>query len=343
MTGAAALGDDGPAAREDVGDRRVFEALAQRHRRALRVHCYRMLGSLNDAEDLVQETFLRAWRHRERFDGRGSARAWLYGIATNACLDVIRQRKLSGRRLWDDVPPTTGKLRGAKAPAEVWLQPYPTAEIAEAEPGPHARYEAREAVRLAFVAVIQRLPARQRAILLLCDVLGWSPREIAGLLGGSEVSVRSALQRARQTLADRYPPDRRGVHVAGPAAEALLERLMGAWQAADIEAFSALLRDDAVMHMPPWPAWFDGRAAIAGFFGEAWRHYRGLRVTATSANGQPAFAAYKLDADGGWTAHSLYVVDLAGGAVVAISAFVLELAPPLFAAFGLPLHLPAQA
>src|SRR5215831_2482259 len=191
---------------------RAFEQLAEPFRRELKVHCYRMLGSLHEAEDAVQETYLRAWRSFGSFNGRGSFRAWLYRIATNACLDALASRKHAQRLLPDQRAPATAEMPdGTPATDVAWLDPYPDSDlegIADDAPNPEARYTSRQAVQLAFVAVIQQLPPRQRAVLLLCDVLGWSAAEAATLLGGSTASVNSALQRSRETLAKRYPDGR---------------------------------------------------------------------------------------------------------------------------------------
>src|SRR5689334_7273018 len=193
-------------------DRAAFARLAEPYRRELKVHCYRMMGSLGDAEDLVQETFLRAWSGIDGFEGRSSLRGWLYRIATNRCLDALAKRRRSSRLLpAQELPPSHEMPQGQ--PSDLpWLEPFPDGElegIPDEAPGPEARYELRESVRLAFVAAIQQLPPRQRAVLLLCDVMGWSAIEIAHLLGGTVASVNSALQRARATLAKRYPEEGR--------------------------------------------------------------------------------------------------------------------------------------
>jgi len=197
---------------------RSFELLAEPFRRELKVHCYRMLASLHEADDAVQETYLRAWRSFESFDGRGSFRGWLYRIATNVCLDMLARRKHAGRVLPDQRGRATTEMPdGTPASDVAWLEPYPAAlleDVVDDAPNPEARYTTREAVRLAFVAAIQELPPRQRAVLLLSDVLGWSAEEVATLLGGSKASVNSALQRARTTLAKGYPGGANGDAVA---------------------------------------------------------------------------------------------------------------------------------
>src|ERR1700756_745089 len=213
---------------------RAFERLAQPLRRENKVHCYRMLGSLHEAEDLVQETYLRAWRSFGSFEG-GSFRAWLYKIATNACLNALEARKHALRVLPDQrAPAATEMPNGIPATDVAWLEPYPDSNlegIADDAPNPEARYALREAVQLAFVAVIQQLPPRQRAVVLLCDVLGWSAVEAATLLGRSTASINSALQRARDTLAKRHPHGRQTVATASsPAQQQLVGRYLLAWE-----------------------------------------------------------------------------------------------------------------
>ncbi|WP_292524918.1 RNA polymerase subunit sigma-70 [Mesorhizobium sp.] len=324
-----------------VLDRLAFERLTVAHRRELKLHCYRMMGTLHEADDLVQDTFLRAWRARSQFDGRGSVRGWLYTIATNSCLNAIKARTTAHRILQQpERPPSNGRAVGG--PAELtWLDPFPDAELpdlVDSEPGPEARYETREAVQLAFVAAIQLLPPRQRAALLLCDVLGWSAVETAQLLGGSAASINSALQRARGTLGERYP-ERRPVQRSrsSPEEALLLERYMRAWQTANLDGFIELLREDATYHMPPWREWYRGRKAIRDFIETVWGNFAGYRTVATGANGQPAVGVYALDhLDRVWRPHSLHVIEPADGKIVSLTIYVPPLGPELFAAFGLP-------
>lgn len=322
-------------------DRLAFERLTVAHRRELKLHCYRMMGSLHEAEDLVQDTFLRAWRARSQFDGRGSVRGWLYTIATNSCLNAIKARSTANRILQQpERPPSEG--RAFDGPAELtWLEPYPDAELpnlVDGEPGPEARYETREAVQLAFVAAIQLLPPRQRAALLLCDVLGWSAVETAQLLGGSTASINSALQRARATLGERYPQGRPVQWPrSSPEESLLLERYMRAWQTANLDGFIELLREDATYHMPPWREWYQGRKAIRDFIATVWGNFAGYRTVATRANGQPAVGVYALDhRDLVWRPHSLHVIEPADGKIASLTIYVPPLGPELFAAFGLP-------
>jgi RNA polymerase sigma-70 factor (ECF subfamily) len=336
-----------PSGRKLAAERadRTFEQLAEPFRRELKVHCYRMLGSLHEAEDSVQETYLRAWRSFSSFDGRGSFRAWLYRIATNACLDALAQRKQERRFLPDQRAPATSEMpNGRPAPDVEWLEPYPSAEldgIADDAPNPEARYTARQAVQLAFVAVIQQLPPRQRAVLLLCDVLGWSAAEAATLLSGSTASVNSALQRAREALARSHADGGASLVPADdPARKKLLGRYVQAWESLDLEGFVSLLKEDATYTMPPLPQWYAGREAISTFFAFAFKLYDGFRLLPTAANGQPAFAAYSRSGTvSAWTAHSLQVLELAPAGIARLTFFAKPTGPSLFDAFGLPLTL----
>jgi RNA polymerase sigma-70 factor, ECF subfamily len=318
----------------------AFERLAEPFRRELRLHCYRMLGSLHEAEDLVQETYLRAWRSFVSFEGSGSFRSWLYRIATNACLDALESRKIVQRVLPDQQGPAASKMPESGPATEIaWLEPYPDSQldvIADDRPNPEARYVSREAVQLAFVATIQQLPPRQRAALLLCDVLGWAANEAATLLGGSTASINSALQRARETLAKRYP-DGRPQAAARPdaAQQKLLSRYLSAWEGHDLDGFVALLKEDATFTMPPWLQWYAGREAIRAFFTIAWQSCRGMRLVPTAANGQPAFAVYaRTETDPRLAANAIHVLTLDGDRISTVTMF---LEPRMFEAFDLPL------
>lgn len=301
-----------------------------------------MLGSLHEAEDLVQETFLRAWRARERFEGKTSFRNWLYRIATNACLNALASRSKSPRILPEAYGPPAGELPLPliRSTEVLWLEPYPDAElgdVADETPGPEARYEMRESVQLAFVAAIQQLPPRQRAVLLLRDVLGWSANETAGLMDASVASINSALQRARATLEARFPTGE-PTHAPAPSTDAqqraLLGRYVQAWEAGDIDGLVALLREDAVLHMPPYPGWFLGREAIRLFFRWGWRENRRFRLVPTAANGQPAFGQYLSRSPGTpFEAHALIVLTLQDDAISKLTIFV---GPEIVTRFGLP-------
>jgi RNA polymerase sigma-70 factor, ECF subfamily len=332
-----------PPARADKPDRAGFERQIESFRRELRLHCYRMIGSPHDAEDLVQETFLRAWRSLDTFEGRSSLRAWLYSIATNACLSALASRKEQQRLLPDQRSPPTQELPSGGPLLDVmWLAPYPDLQLAgivDDAPGPAARYESRESVELAFIALIQRLPPRQRAVVLLCDVLGWPASEARSLLGGSLASINSALQRARKTLSTHYSADRpRTARVPDRAERRLLERYVRAWEGLDLDGFVSLLKEDATYVMPPWGEWYQGRDSIRNFFSGVWRSYGGFRLVATRANGQPAFGLYSCKpADPTYRAHSIQVLQLQGDAISSLTAFMKPLGPALFADFGLPL------
>jgi RNA polymerase sigma-70 factor (ECF subfamily) len=342
-----------PSNRELASERanQLFARLAEPFRRELKLHCYRMLGSVHEAEDAVQDAYLRAWRSFDSFDGRGSFRAWLYRIATNACLDALASRKNMRRLLPDQQAPAAAAVQmpeGAPPTEVAWLEPYPDSNlegIADEALNPEARFASREAVRLAFVAANQQLPPRQRAVLLLRDVLGWSAGEASQLLGGSIASVNSALQRARETLARRYPDGRpEAPSQPNSAQQELLSRYARAWEEHDLDGFVALLKQEATLTMPPWRQWYAGRDAIGAFVALAWSSVGELRLAPTAANGQPAFAVYaRTGVEPGWAAHALQVLDLDNEPVSTLTVFVRPLGPRLFPAFGLPLTLPDAA
>jgi RNA polymerase sigma-70 factor (ECF subfamily) len=318
-----------------------FARLVEPFRREIQLHCYRMLGSTHDAEDLVQETYVRAWRSFERFEG-GSFRAWLYRIATNACLTALASKKRARRWMPDQRAQPTDQMPDGRPARDVdWLEPYPDSYlegIADEALNPEARYSSDEAVQLAFVAAIQYLPPRQRAALLLCDVLGWTAAEVSDLLGDSTASVNSALQRARETLAKRYPRTQPSVTaLRDPGQQELLGRYLQAWEALDLGSLVALLREDAIYTMPPLPQWYAGREAIGTFFTRAWKRYRGFHMVPTAANRQPAFAAYsRLGAESQWSAHSIHVLTLENNQVARLTLFVPADRSQQFRAFDLP-------
>lgn len=326
-------------------DPATFEQLAERYREEIQLHCYRMLGSIHDAEDAVQDTLLRAWRGLGGFEGRSSLRGWLYRIATNACLTALA-RGAEARRLLPDAkgPPVEFSPLGAPDTETAWLEPYPDAaleSVADLAPGPEARYEQREAVQLAFVAAIQKLPPRQRAVLLLRDVLGFSAIETADLLESSVASVNSALQRARATL-DRTSAAAPAVEpISDERVRALLDRYVRTWESTDLDGFVALLREDAVWTMPPWPQWYVGRHAIRAFMGWVWRpgSVTRHRLVPTAANGRAAFGYYRsAGASADWLPYALQLVELRGEAIASVTNFV---DPRLFAPFRLPSVLPS--
>ncbi|MFH8405762.1 RNA polymerase subunit sigma-70 [Streptomyces sp. NPDC018019] len=323
------------------GDAEAFARLAERYRHELRVHCYRMLGSFTDAEDLVQEALLRAWRKRHSFEGRATFRAWLYRIATHACLDALaapaRSREIA-------VAVDSAGVPTRSAPAEVtWLQPYPDALLdlaAPADGGPEATVIARETVELAFLAAIQHLPPRQRAVLILRDVVGLPAAETAGMLELSVAAVKSALQRARATLREQLPERRvdweRGATGPSEAERALLQRFVAASQAADVEALAALLREDARQTMPPAHLVFDGRTAIIAMWraalegDQAWGDWYAVPV---AVNRQPAVANYvRLPGRTSYTPVNIDVLRIEDGRIAEITTF----APDLLPALGLP-------
>jgi RNA polymerase sigma-70 factor (TIGR02960 family) len=331
-------------ARARAGDGEAFGELTDPYRRELQLHCYRILGSVQDAEDMLQETLLAAWRGLGRFEERASIRTWLYKIATNRCLNALRD---SGRRPagsigseWSAPPPEP-----TRRTEPLWLQPYPDmllADMPDTAPGPEARYETREALALAFVAGLQRLPPRQRAVLVLRDVLGYPAAQAAGMLEVSEASVNSALQRARATLAAQLPIAGRD---SAPAPRSVRERELtsrfaDAFEAADTDRLVALLTDDAWLTMPPEPLEYQGHAAIAEFFQtrSQWRA-RVFRLVPTRANHQPAFGYYRLDPHEPPVAraHSLVVLTLADDKISALTRFGDN---NLFPHFGLPRTLP---
>jgi RNA polymerase sigma-70 factor (ECF subfamily) len=325
--------------RARAGDPEAFRELTERYRRELQVHCYRILGSVQDAEDLVQETLLAAWRGLDGYQGRASVRAWLYRIATNRCLNALRD---AGRRPQprEPGPPPSGVPEPTRRAEAVWYEPYPDALLADlpdSAPGPEARYETREALALSFTAGLQRLPPRQRAVLVLRDVLGFRAAEVAELLDSSGVSVNSALQRARAALDGRIPgPDRdRAPLPRSPRERALAGRFVDALERSDVDGLVALLTDDARLTMPPEPLEYEGRAAIARFYGALpWWGGRALRLVPTRANGQPAFGSY-LREPGEAVAHAygLVVLTLRDDGIRAITRFGDNALLPLF---GLP-------
>lgn len=312
-----------------------FTARTEVHRPELLAHCYRMLGSIHDAEDLVQETLLRAWRAADKFDeSRASLRTWLYRIATNACLTALEQR---GRRALPTGlvgPSETMIERPQKHPEITWLEPIPDALLGNSA-DPAAVVAARSGVRLAFVAALQLLPARQRAVLILRDVLAWSAAEVADLLETSPAAVNSALQRAHAQLDKAAPMLDRMTETLSPAERTVVDRYMDVFGKADMDELAALLRDDAVLEMPPALVWFAGRDDVITFFAskicfdpDRWRS------VPTAANTQPAVAFYLRDEEGVHRPHSIHVLTLDGSSIDKVTVFLGG--PDLFRPFGLP-------
>jgi RNA polymerase sigma-70 factor, ECF subfamily len=303
------------------------------HRASLTGHCYRMLGSASDAEDAVQETMVRAWRSLGRFEGRASLRTWLHRIATNVCLDALSSDARRWRSL-DERPAGTVDSPLETLDRTHWLEPVPEARVLPSDADPFETTVLRQSIRLAFVAALQHLPARQRAALLLTEVLGWSAAEVAECLETSVASVNSALQRARATLASRNVPmpaeltsDQRSV----------VDRYVDAFEQYDVDRLVALMRDDVTMSMPPYTLWLRGRESIRGWLVGPGSVCRPSRLVPVKASGAPAFAHYHGTPDGKWQAWAIIVLDLAGDRIREWNAF-LDTAT-LFPLFGQPLVL----
>ena len=348
-----ALADADLVARAQVGDGEAFGQLTEPFRRELHVHCYRMLGSAADAEDLLQETLIAAWRGIAQFEGRSSLRAWLYRIATNQCLNALRGGKGRALAAQRAAAGAGGSMPGTGAPAlpepatddePVWLEPYPDAslaELADATPGPEARYEARESISLAFIVAMQRLPPRQRAALILRDALGYRAAEAADILECSLDTVNGSLKRARATLSGLLPDDAlRQAPLPGSAAErTAIDLFTDAFERGDVTALVAMLTDDAWLTMPPWPLSFRGQAAAERLLAAV--VFRGgtrrFRLVPTRANGQPAFACFAADATEAGVPAGMIVLTLAGSRVCGVTRF---LDSALIPRFGVPAALP---
>lgn len=319
-----------------AGDQDAFARLVEPYRRQLLVHCYRILGSFEDAEDMLQETLIRAWKHIDSFEGRASLRAWLYKVATNASLDALDSRRVRGLPV--DLYPRGNPTQPLPPPTREinWVEPLPDEWIDnQPEIYPEARYEVRESISLAFVAALQKLPGRQRAALLLCDVMGWSASEAAEILELTTAAVNSALQRARETIkqAGRKPArPRSSEHLSD-----LLARYVAAWEAADSAALISVLRDDVALTMPPLPVWFGGhedvRAFLQDFLFLSFDPFR-VRLVPIRANGSPAFAVYQLDQEGLYRAAALHILTIEDGQISEINDY-LSFDGRLFAQFGL--------
>ena len=307
-----------------AGDQEAFAQLIEPYRKQILVHCYRILGSFEDAEDTLQETLVRVWKHLDSFEGRSSLRAWLYKIATNASLDALDSRRARGlpKELYargnpfQPLPPPSQEVN--------WVEPLPD-EWIDGQPDiyPEARYEVRESITLAFIAALQKLPGRQRTVLLLCDVMGWSSNEAAEILDISTAAVNSALQRARETLKQgerKTRPSRLNEQLS-----ALLARYVAAWETADSAALIAVLREDVALTMPPLPVWFGGRADIQAFLdGFLFRSMDPFKVKleAVRANGSPAFAVYQLDQAGVFRAAAIHILTIENGQITEINDFL---------------------
>jgi RNA polymerase sigma-70 factor, ECF subfamily len=311
-----------------------FTSLTGQFRRELLAHCYRMLGSADEAEDLVQETYLRAWRAYQAFEGRSSVRTWLYRIATNACLTAIERR---GRRPLPSGLGGPGEDPAAplvSAPGVPWLQPLPDALLAAPQDDPAEAAVSRAGIRLAMVAALQYLSARQRAVLILRDVLDWPAAEVAAMLGTTTTAVNSGLRRARAQLAQVLPEEDDVAEPAEPERRALLDRFAVAFENGDVTALAALLREDVALEMPPMLTWFAGREDVRRFLATRLFGTPGqFRLVPTMANGQPAFAAYERGHDGVYRAHAALVLTVT---MTGIARIVIFLSPGLLETFGLP-------
>src|SRR5215212_9414154 len=323
--------------RARAGDGDAFRELSEPHRRELLVHCYRMLGSFQDAEDALQDTLLAAWRGLGGFDGRASIRTWLYRIATNRCLNALRSASRRPAKEWDNPevePPEPTHLGEV-----LWLEPYPDALLEGAinvPLGPEARYEQTEAISLAFVTTLQVLPARQRAVLILREVLGYHAFEVADMLDSTVESVTSALKRARASLQRRQPPigEREGPPAPdSPAEQALAAKFVRAYESGDVDALVALLTADVGVSMPPISLEYHGRDVVAHFYASVLHQGRAFDLVPTRANGQPSFGIYLRAATGG-IRHGvgLYVLTLTGEQISALTRFDKS----VLAWFGLP-------
>jgi RNA polymerase sigma-70 factor, ECF subfamily len=330
------------------GDEDAYRALVELHRTELHAHCYRMLGSVHDADDALQDALLRAWRGLARFEGRGSLRSWLYRITTNACLDVISRRPK--RVLPTDHGPAAGRDDDLAEPVteSVWVEPYADDQLEDGHAAPEARYERRESVELAFIAALQHLPASQRAALILRDVLGFSAREAAEALETTVASVNGALRRARKAVAERLPGQSQQATLRALGDDGIrevVERYIDAWERGDVDAILAMLAEDATFTMPPLPTWYRGRDAIAAFLNRFALRDR-WRLLPARANGQLAFGCYAWDAEqGSYTALSLDVLTLDGTRATEVTSFVTpytrgpdreRFAAEVLARFGLP-------
>jgi RNA polymerase sigma-70 factor, ECF subfamily len=322
---------------------RDLELRLEQHRRELTAFCYRMLGSAFEAEDAVQDTLVRAWRSFDRFEGRSALRSWLYRIATNVCLGMLsgRQRRARPMDLGPAKAPEAVNL-GKPLPEVTWLQPMPDARMLDEDRDPAEVAETRETLRLAFVAALQHLPPRQRAVLILREVLHWRASEVADLLETTVASVNSALQRARATLDTLEPSEREAPAELDEEQESLVARYLEAFERYDVDALTELLHEDATLSMPPFALWMRGRADVLAWLSGPGHECRGSRLVATTANGLPAFGQYRPSGPGGghepW---ALQVLELRHGRVAALNSF-LDTAR-LFPLFGLPETPPPRA
>ena len=327
--------------RARAGDGAAFEELIEPYRRELLVHCYRMLGSFQDAEDVLQEALVAAWQGFGGFEGRASIRTWLYRIATNRCLNTLRAASRRPAQEWNvpevDPPEPTGLSE------VVWLQPFPDAlleGVVDDPPGPETRYERSESISLAFVSALQTLPPRQLAVLILRDVLGFHASEVARMLEASVDSVNSALKRARARLHERFPSGAEGDPAPAPGSpdeEKMVSTFVRAYEAGDVNTLVEMLTDDVFISMPPMPLEYEGRDVVARFYAAIFRSGRRFDLVPTRANGQPAFGAYLRSRNGIRHGTGLLVLTLSGDRISSVTRFDNSVLPT----FGLPRSLPA--
>ena len=315
-------------------DTRFSETDLEQHRTELIGYCYRMLGSAQDAEDAVQDTLTRAWRAADSFDGRASLRTWLYRIATNVCLDVIGGKHRRSRPMDLGPSSTVATAELTARPDGTWIEPIPDGRILPADGDPAEITAIRDSVRLAFVAALQHLPPKQRAVLLLRDVLRWQAAEVAELLDTTVASVNSALQRARATLSERQPAQTEPLDPLDREQSSLLDRFLDAFERYDMDALAALLHEDATQSMPPYDLWLQGRDEVVGWMLGPGAECRGSRLLPTAANGMPAFGQYRKAADGGHEPWALQIVEVVDGRITGLNAY-LDTAR-WFPMFGLP-------
>lgn len=321
-----------------AGDQEAFKHLIDPYRRQLLVHCYRILGSFEDAEDMLQETLIRVWKHLKSFEGRSSLRAWLYKVATNTSLDALDRRRVRGipKELYargdpsQPLPAPVHEVNWVELLSDEWIDDQPDIY-------PEARYEVRESITLAFIAALQKLPGRQRAAILLCDVMGWNSSEAAEILDISIGAVNSALQRARQSLKQT---DRKTIPTRMDGKmSALLEQYVAAWESADSVALIAVLREDVALTMPPLPVWFEGRedvkAFLDGYLFKSGTQFK-VKLEAVHINGSPAFATYQMDEKGIYRAAAIHILTIDYGKIAEINDY-LSLDGELFKKLNLPL------
>lgn len=307
----------------DLATTQDLDSRLEQHRRELTGYCYRMLGSAFEAEDAVQDTMVRAWRNFEKFEGRSSLRSWLYRIATNVCLDMLNAGNRRARPMDLTAPTPVAQAQLNSRPEITWLEPVPDGRVLPSVADPAETAVERETIRLAFVAALQHLPPKQRAVLILREVLAWKASEVAELLGSTVASVNSALQRARATLAESAPSATDADDPLDEDQKKLLDRYVAAFEGYDMKALTALLHEDATLSMPPYDLWLQGHDNIVGWMLGVGSVCRGSRLVATVANGTPAFAHYHPAEDGnGYTPWALMVIEISDGRISGINSFL---------------------